>query len=91
MKSRTRSPQGPNALVRIMGSSDALQRTGDRVATAHQFANVTYNVMRGGIPMAGSMIDTADFAAFVASRNRRWRPAPGVARRVAGRRSTVRR
>ena len=61
---------GTDALVRIMGSSDALQRTGDRVATAHQFANVTYNVLRGGIPLSGYTIDTADFAAFVAIRNR---------------------
>ena len=61
---------GTDALVRIMGRSDALQRTGDRVATAHQFANVTYNVMRGGIPMTAYTIDTADFAAFVANRNR---------------------
>ncbi len=61
---------GTDALVRIMGRSDALQRTGDRVATAHQFANVTYNVMRGGIPMTAYTIDMADFAAFVANRNR---------------------
>jgi hypothetical protein len=61
---------GTNALVRLMGSSDALQRTGDRVATAHQFANVTYNVLRGGIPVQAYTIDTADFAAFVAGRNR---------------------
>jgi hypothetical protein len=62
--------EGTAALVRIMGRSDGLQRTGDRVATAHQFANVTYNVMRGGIPMAGYTIDLADFVAFVESRNR---------------------
>ena len=45
---------GTDALVRIMARSDALQRTGDRVATAHQFANVTYNVLRGGIPCGGT-------------------------------------
>ena len=34
------------------------------------YANVTYNVMRGGVPLAGYRIDTADFAAFVEPRNR---------------------
>ncbi len=62
---------GTDALIRIMGRSDALQRTGDRVATAHQFANVTHNVLRGGVPMRAYEIDTADFTAFVGSRNRR--------------------
>ena len=57
------------SLVRIMAPADALQRTGDRVATAHQFANVTYNVMRGGVPLAGYRISTADFGLFLADRN----------------------
>ena len=57
-------------LNRIMAPADALQRTGDRVATAHQFANVTYNVMRGGVPLAGYQISTSDFARFLLDRNR---------------------
>lgn len=56
-------------LVRIMAPADALQRTGDRVATAHQFANVTYNVMRGGVPLNGYQISTADFGRFLSDRN----------------------
>jgi hypothetical protein len=62
--------RGTAALNAIMAGSDALQRTGDRVATAHQFANVTYNVMRGGTPLDGYRIRASDFARFVASRNR---------------------
>jgi hypothetical protein len=58
------------ALVGIMAPADALQRTGDRVATAHQFANVTYNVMRGGIPLAGYRLEVADVIRFVEDRNR---------------------
>ena len=61
---------GTESLVAIMARSDALQRAGDRVATAHHFANVTYNVMRGGIFSEDDSIDTADFADFLASRNR---------------------
>jgi hypothetical protein len=59
------------SLVEIMAPADALQRTGDRVATAHQFANVTYNVMRGGAPPAGYRIPASDFARFLRTRNRR--------------------
>ncbi len=62
--------QATRSLVEIMAPADALQRTGDRVATAHQFANVTYNVMRGGVPLAGYRITAADFARFVRARNR---------------------
>jgi hypothetical protein len=57
-------------LVRIMAPADALQCTGDDIASAHHFANVTYNVMRGGIPLDGYAIDTTDFALFVTQRNR---------------------
>ncbi len=59
------------ALVRIMAPADALQRTGDRVASAHHFANVTYNVMRGGVPARGYVVEARDFASFVRARNRR--------------------
>ncbi len=40
---------GTDALVALMARSDALQRTGDRTASAHHFTNVTFNSMRGGI------------------------------------------
>jgi hypothetical protein len=62
--------RGTESLVAIMARSDALQRTGDRVATAHHFANVTYNVMRGGIFKDDCTIATADLADFLAARNR---------------------
>jgi hypothetical protein len=60
-----------NSFVQIMAPVDALQRTGDRVATAHQFANVTYNSMRGGAPLAGYHINTDDFTRFLFDRNRK--------------------
>ena len=66
-KAVERSGEG---LVELMAPADALQRTGDRVATAHQFSNVTYNVMRGGVPIDGYRISSHDFAAFVGDRNR---------------------
>ncbi len=57
-------------LVALLASSDAQQRTGDRIATAHQFANVAYNVMRGGVFAHGYQLATQDYAAFLAARNR---------------------
>lgn len=57
-------------LIRIMAPADALQSTGDELACAHHVANVTNNVMRGGVPLDGYEIDTADVASFVAERNR---------------------
>jgi hypothetical protein len=62
--------EATNSLVDIMAPADAMQRTGDRVATAHQFANVTYNVMRGGIPLSGYHLATSDLLAFLEDRNR---------------------
>ena len=62
--------RGTERFVHLMARSDALQRTGDRVATAHQFANVTYNAMRGGVFLDGYRVRTSDFAIFVAGRNR---------------------
>ncbi len=60
-----------DGLAEILATSDAQQRTGDRIATAHQIANVAYNVMRGGVFAAGYRIAAADYAAFLAARNRR--------------------
>lgn len=57
-------------LASITALADAAQRTGDPVACAHHVSNVTYNVMRGGVPLAGYHIEAADFEAFVRRRNR---------------------
>ena len=62
--------QGTESLVALMARSDALQRTGDRVATAHHFANVTYNVMRGGIFATDRTVGVADFVRYLQIRNR---------------------
>jgi hypothetical protein len=58
-------------LVGIMAPADAQQRTGDAIACAHHFANVTNNVMRGGVPLAGARLDIADVVDFLDTRNRR--------------------
>jgi len=57
------------SLLETMARADGLERTEDEVATAHHFSNVTYNVMRGGIPMDGYVVDTADFGRYLEHRN----------------------
>ena len=53
----------------IMARADALQCTGDEVATAHHLSNVVYNVMRGGVPLEGYDVEVADFIRHLERRN----------------------
>ena len=53
-----------------VGAADGLQAGGDETVTAHHFANVLFNIMRGGIGLNGHAIPGPDFAAFVRLRNR---------------------
>jgi hypothetical protein len=57
-------------LSEIMTMADAVQVTGDPLSCAHHFANVTYNVMRGGVPLDGYRIHRDDLVDFVHARNR---------------------
>ncbi len=57
-------------LYRIVDSADGAQLTNDRLCTAHHFANVMFNVMRGGVFADQYGIDTADLRDFVSVRNR---------------------
>ena len=61
--------ESTESLTKIMSLADGQQRTGDPAAAAHHFANVTYNVMRGGVPLSGYTFDRDGFAEFVRSRN----------------------
>ncbi|QEG36424.1 hypothetical protein [Bythopirellula goksoeyrii] len=58
-------------LLRNVASADGLQSTGSQLATAHHFANVLFNNMRGGVFRSNYTIESHDFIAFVASRNLR--------------------
>jgi hypothetical protein len=57
-------------LAEIMTTADASQVTGDPLSCAHHFANVTYNVMRGGVPLDGYRIDLDDLVDFIEAHNR---------------------
>jgi hypothetical protein len=54
-------------LHRIVASADGWQICADRLRTSHHFANVMFNVMRGGIIADQYWIDTADFIEYVST------------------------
>jgi len=62
--------KGTSDLVTIIGSADGLQKSGDRLSTAHHFSNVLFNVMRGGIFAENYTVNREDLCDFVATRNR---------------------
>jgi hypothetical protein len=62
--------RGDAALLLDVASADGLQRTADRVATAHHFASVLFNNMRGGVFDRDHLVPPADLARFVAGRSR---------------------
>ena len=64
-------------LRRIVGSSDGLQTTKDTAATAHHFANVMFNAMRGGVFDHNYWLSGRGFARFVEMRNSEAVPACG--------------
>ncbi len=61
---------GSHNLARIVGTSDGLQVTEDRRSANHHFANVLFNVMRGGLFVDNYTVDKADLIRFVKGFNR---------------------
>lgn len=53
----------------LVAQADGLQCGGDETATAHHFANVLFNVMRGGTFADGHLLPRDDFARYVAHHN----------------------
>jgi hypothetical protein len=64
---------GTRRLTVIVARADGLQETGDHLGSAHHFANVLFNVMRGGIFESGYSIPVQDLVAFVRAFNRKTR------------------
>jgi hypothetical protein len=58
------------SLWKIVASADGLQQTNNALCTAHHFANVMFNGMRGGIFADQYWILTRDLIDFVSLRNR---------------------
>ncbi|MEM7655626.1 MAG: hypothetical protein AAF399_05810, partial [Bacteroidota bacterium] len=60
---------GTDRLAEIVGSSDGLQQTGDRLGGARHFSNVLFNVMRGGTFWQDYQLPREDFVAFLEVHN----------------------
>jgi hypothetical protein len=56
-------------LEKLVARADGLQVTEDRLCTAHHFANVMFNVMRGGVFADQYRVQVQDFIDFVTVRN----------------------
>ena len=61
---------GSENLARIVGISDGLQVTEDKLSANHHFANVLFNVMRGGLFVDNYAVPKADLINFVKGFNR---------------------
>ncbi|MEJ2539895.1 MAG: hypothetical protein P8188_08000 [Gemmatimonadota bacterium] len=57
-------------LVGVVARADGLQTTGDLLGSVHHFANVLFNVMRGGVFETGYAIPVEDLKDFVRAFNR---------------------
>ncbi len=62
--------EGSDRLARIMGSADGFQVTAEENVGVHHYANVLFNVLRGGIFDDQYCVTSSDFAATLAHFNR---------------------
>ena len=62
--------QGTTDLLRYVAAADGLQLSAQPTTTTHHFANVLFNIMRGGIFADGYQIARDDLLAFMQARNR---------------------
>ncbi len=62
--------RGTAKLVHYVAAADGLQLTAQEMTTNHHFANVLFNVMRGGLFVSGYQIKRNDFLDFLEVRNR---------------------
>lgn len=56
-------------LVKMVGKADGIQHTGDRLLSARHFANILFNIMRGGIFEEAYTIRKKDFKEHLMSFN----------------------
>ena len=62
--------QGTADLVNYVAAADGLQHSAETTTVTHHFANVLFNIMRGGIFADGYCVNRADLLDFMEVRNR---------------------
>ncbi len=55
---------------RLVASADGLQVSAEPLTTTHHFANVAFNIMRGGVFVDNDQVETRDLREFMQVRNR---------------------
>lgn len=61
---------GTDGLARIMACGDGFQATAEENVTVHHYANVLFNILRGGVFDDQYSVDTCDFTAAISHLNR---------------------
>ncbi len=61
--------QGTADLINYVAAADGLQHSAQVTTASHHFANVLFNIMRGGIFTDGYRVDRADLLDFIQVRN----------------------
>jgi hypothetical protein len=62
--------QGTANLINFVAAADGLQLSKETTTTTHHFANVLFNIMRGGIFADGYQVEKDDLCDFLQVRNR---------------------
>jgi hypothetical protein len=62
--------EGTRRLEAIVARGDGLQKTGDTLGSDHHFANVLFNVMRGGVFESAYAVSSPDLESFIRAFNR---------------------
>ncbi|MBD3419355.1 MAG: hypothetical protein GF398_04475 [Chitinivibrionales bacterium] len=62
---------GTEELIKLVGTADGLQCSSEKMATSHHFANVLFNIARGGIFADRYELKKADLIDFVSVRNKK--------------------
>lgn len=62
--------EGTEKLIKIVAESDGLQLTNDKLGSSRHFANVLFNIMRGGIFDDSYSVDKNDFILFLNATNK---------------------
>jgi hypothetical protein len=61
---------GTKELTALVAAADGLQCSSEPLTTAHHFANVAFNIMRGGVFVDNNQVEKEDFIEFLRTRHR---------------------
>jgi len=63
--------EGTKHLIQLVGASDGVQLTADKLRNTRHFSNTMFNIMRGGIFDNNYLIEKHDFVKYIAKANKK--------------------